>query len=65
MKQLNIPDLTQEDAKLKIKSIRSRYSSELAKVLKSENSCAGRDDIYEGESNENFKYFLSRNLLNT
>jgi len=21
--------------------------------------------IYEGESNENFKYFLSRNLLNT
>jgi hypothetical protein len=34
--QLNIPDLTQEDVKLKIKSIRSRYSSELAKVLKSE-----------------------------
>jgi uncharacterized protein YajQ (UPF0234 family) len=35
-KQLNIPDLTQEDMKLKIKSIRSRHSSELAKVLKSE-----------------------------
>jgi len=33
--------------KLKIKSIRSRYSSELAKVLKSEKkSGAGRDDIY-------------------
>ena len=35
VKQLNIPDLTQEDVKLKIKSIHSRYSSELAKVLKS------------------------------
>ena len=33
---VNIPGLTQEDVKLKIKSIRSRYSSELAKVLKSE-----------------------------
>jgi hypothetical protein len=46
VKELNIPDLTQEDVKLKIKSIRSRYSSELAKVLKSEKSGAGRDDIY-------------------
>jgi hypothetical protein len=36
VKQLNTTDLTQEDVKLKIKSIRSRYSSELAKVLKSE-----------------------------
>jgi len=36
VKQLNIPDLTQENVKLKIKSIHSRYSSELAKVLKSE-----------------------------
>jgi hypothetical protein len=36
VKQLNIPDLTQEDVKLKIKSIRNRFSSELAKVLKSE-----------------------------
>jgi hypothetical protein len=36
VKQLNIPDLTQEDLKLKIKSFRSRHSSELAKVLKSE-----------------------------
>jgi hypothetical protein len=36
VKQLNIPDLTQEDVKLKIKSIPSRYSSELAKVLKTE-----------------------------
>ena len=46
VKELNIPDLTQEDVKLKIKSIRSRYSSELAKVLKSEKSGAGRDDIH-------------------
>ena len=45
VKQLNIPGLTQEDVKLKIKSIRSRYSSELAKVLKSEKSGAGRDNI--------------------
>ena len=38
MKQLNIPGLTQEDVKLKIKSIRSRHSSELAKVqLKKKN----------------------------
>ena len=36
VKQLNIPDLTQEDVKLKIKSIRSRYSSELARALKFE-----------------------------
>jgi hypothetical protein len=34
-KQLNIPDLTQEDVKLKIKSIPRRYSSELANILKS------------------------------
>jgi hypothetical protein len=47
VKQLNITDLTQEDVKLKIKSIRSRYSSELAKVLKSEKtSGAGRDYIF-------------------
>jgi hypothetical protein len=36
VKELNIPDLIQEDVKLKIKSIPSRYSSELAKILKSE-----------------------------
>jgi len=48
VKQLNIPDLTQEDVKPKIKSILIRYSSELAKVLKSgkKKSVAGRDDIY-------------------
>jgi len=45
VEQLNIPDLTQEDVQLKIKSIHSRYSSELAKVLKSEKSGAGRDNI--------------------
>jgi len=37
--------------KLKIKSIRSRYSSELAKVPKYEKSGAGRDDIYVGYRN--------------
>jgi hypothetical protein len=47
VKQLNIPDLTQEDVKLKIKSIRSRYSSELAKVLKSKKSGAGRKTVLE------------------
>jgi len=46
VKQLNIPDLTQEDVELKIKSIRSRNSSELAEVLRSEKSGAGRDNIY-------------------
>jgi hypothetical protein len=46
VKELNIPDLTPEDVKLKIKSIRSRYSYGLAKVLKSGKSGAGRDDIY-------------------
>jgi hypothetical protein len=46
VKQLNIPDLTQEDLKLKIKSIPSRYSSALAKILKFEKSGAGRDNIY-------------------
>ena len=46
VKQLNIPDLTQEEVKLKIKSIRTRYSSELTKVLKSLKSGAGRDNIY-------------------
>jgi len=45
VKELNTPVLTQEDVILKIKSIRSRYSSELAKVLKSEKSGDGRDDI--------------------
>jgi hypothetical protein len=36
VKQLNIPDFTPEDVKLKIKSICSPHFSELAKVLKSE-----------------------------
>jgi hypothetical protein len=43
VKELNIPDLTPDDVKLKIKSVRSLYSSELAKVLESEKSGAGRD----------------------
>ena len=46
VKQLNTPDLTREDVKLKIKPIRSRNSSELAEVRKSGKSGAGRDDIY-------------------
>jgi hypothetical protein len=46
VKALNIPDLTPEDVKQKIKSIRSRYSCELGKVLQSEKRGAGRGDIY-------------------
>jgi hypothetical protein len=40
VKELNIPDVTPEDVKLKIKKIRTRYSYELGKVLKSEKSGA-------------------------
>jgi hypothetical protein len=54
--QLNIPDLTQEDVKLKIKSIRSRYSFELAKVLKSEKSGAGRKTVLETFLNDFYTY---------
>jgi len=48
--QLNIPDLTQEDVKLKIKSIRSRYSSELAKVLRSEKKSGAMYRNYSGSN---------------
>lgn len=46
LSELNIPDLSETDIKLKIKSIRTRYMAELNKVLKSEKSGIGRDDIY-------------------
>lgn len=46
LSELNIPDLSENDIKLKIKSIRTRYMAELTKVLKSEKSGTGRDDIY-------------------
>jgi hypothetical protein len=36
VKELNISDVTPEDVKLKIKTIRTRYSYELGKALKSE-----------------------------
>lgn len=40
-------DLTVNDLKNKIKNIRSIYNRELAKVLKSEKSGTGTDDIYK------------------
>lgn len=44
--ELNIEEVTVEDVKLKIKTIRTRYSSELAKVNQSTKSGVGSDDIY-------------------
>ena len=44
--ELNLNNLTVEGMKLKMKSIRTRYSTELVKVRKSEGSGAGTDDIY-------------------
>lgn len=46
LSELNIADVVETDIKLKIKSIRTRYMAELNKVLKSEKSGTGRDDIY-------------------
>ncbi|KAF5278920.1 hypothetical protein FQR65_LT15495 [Abscondita terminalis] len=46
VKELNIQDVTVEDVKLKIKTIRTRYSSELTKVNKSVKSGTGPDDVY-------------------
>lgn len=44
--ELNFPGLTVEDIKLKIKTIRTRYSSELSKVQQSEKSGTGNNGIY-------------------
>lgn len=45
-KRLNLQGVTPEDVKLKIKSIRTRYSSELGKVILSEKSGVGPNDVY-------------------
>jgi hypothetical protein len=42
----NLPQLTVNDIRAKIKTIRTRYCSELAKVRKSEKSGAGSNDLY-------------------
>jgi hypothetical protein len=42
---LKLPDLSVEEVKLKIKTIRTRYAAELAKVIKPEKS-EGLYDIY-------------------
>ncbi|KAK5647973.1 hypothetical protein RI129_002865 [Pyrocoelia pectoralis] len=46
LQELNLPNLTIPDIKAKIKTIRTRYCSELAKIRKSDRSGAGADDIY-------------------
>jgi hypothetical protein len=46
VQELDFPNLTVEDLKLKIKTIRSRYAAELGKVIKSDKSGAGLHDIY-------------------
>lgn len=43
---LNFPGVTESDVKAKIKTIRTRYVSELSKIKTSESISAGRDDIY-------------------
>jgi hypothetical protein len=44
--ELNLPQLSVSDIKAKIKTIRTRYSSEQAKIRKSEKSGAGSNDLY-------------------
>jgi hypothetical protein len=44
--ELNLPQLSVNDIRAKIKTIRTRYSSELAKIRKSEKSGAGSKDLY-------------------
>jgi len=44
--ELNLPQLSVNDIKAKIKTIRIRYCSELAKIRKSEKSGAGSNDLY-------------------
>ena len=47
VEELGLPNLTVPDVVEKINSVRSRYAVELAKVLKSEKSGAGADDVYK------------------
>jgi len=44
--ELNLPQLSVNDISAKIKAVRTRYCSELAKIRKSENSGAGSNDLY-------------------
>lgn len=44
---LKKPNLTQNDLKIKIKNVRTTYSRELSKLLKSKKSGAGTNDIYK------------------
>lgn len=43
---LSLPGLSVNDIKTKIKTIRTNYKSELNKILKSEKSGAGLNDVY-------------------
>lgn len=43
---LNLPGLTVEDVKNKIKILRTNYKTELNKIIKSEKSGSGAEDIY-------------------
>ena len=45
----NFPSHTAEYVKLKIKTIRTRYAAEPAKVMKSENSGSSLDDVHGKE----------------
>ena len=44
--ELNLPQLSVNDIRAKIKTIRTRYCSELAKIRKSEKSGARSNDLY-------------------
>ena len=44
--ELNLPHLSVNDIRAKIKTIPTRYCSELAKIRKSEKSVAGSNDLY-------------------
>jgi hypothetical protein len=45
-RELNLPQLSVNDIRAKIKTVRTRYSSELAKIRKSEKSGTGSNDLY-------------------
>ena len=46
MQELKLPELTVEELKLKIKTVNTKYTAELAMIIKSEKSVAGPHDIY-------------------
>lgn len=45
--EFNLPGLTEEDVRKKIRTIRTRYVSEVAKIRRSERSGAGVADVYK------------------